>query len=214
MHPIDESSWARKEVYDFFSPISNPFYSLTFPLDVTNLYRYTKERGLSFYYGLIYLCTQAVNRVENFLYTIEEGRVCLYDRRIPSFTDLEKGGELFRIVTMPCEGSMDDFCRAARAKSTAQAGFVDYASETRDLIYFSCVPWMDITSLTNERDLDPEDAVPRIAWGKYTEESGRKTLHLSLEVNHRFIDGVHIGRFYEELCRLMEALGKAEIGYD
>ena len=203
---IDMNTWPRKEIYDFFSPISNPFYSVTFTLDVTNLYRYVKERELSLYYALVYLCTQAVNRVEAFLYTIEDGKVRMYDKRQPSFTDLEKGSELFRMVFVPCEGSLDEFCRAAKAKSESQHFFFDPTAETNDLIYFSCLPWMDVTGLTNERNLDPDDAIPRIAWGKYIDIDGRKHLHISLEVNHRFIDGVHIGKFNEALCRLIEAL--------
>lgn len=203
---IDMSTWPRREIYDFFSPISNPFYSVTFTLDVTNLYRYVKERELSFYYALVYLCTQAVNRVEAFLYTIEDGKVRIYDKRQPSFTDLEKGSELFRMVFVPCEGSLDDFCRAAKSKSESQHFFFDPTAETNDLIYFSCLPWMDVTGLTNERNLDPGDAIPRIAWGKYIDVNGRKQLHISLEINHRLIDGVHLGRFNEELCRLIEAL--------
>lgn len=203
---IDMSAWPRREIYDFFSPISNPFYSVTFTLDVTNLYRYVKERELSFYYALVYLCTQAVNRVEAFLYTIEDGKVRIYDKRQPSFTDLEKGSELFRMVFVPCEGSLDEFCRAAKAKSESQHFFFDPTAETNDLIYFSCLPWMNVTGLTNERNLDPDDAIPRIAWGKYIDIDGRKQLHISLEINHRLIDGVHLGRFNEELCRLIEAL--------
>ena len=203
---IDMNTWPRREIYDFFSPISNPFYSVTFTLDVTNLYRYVKERELSFYYALVYLCTQAVNRVEAFLYTIEDGKVRIYDKRQPSFTDLEKGSELFRMVFVPCEGSLDEFCRAAKAKSESQHFFFDPTAETNDLIYFSCLPWMDVTGLTNERNLDPDDAIPRIAWGKYIDLDGRKQLHISLEINHRLIDGVHLGRFNEELCRLIEAL--------
>lgn len=203
---IDMSAWPRREIYDFFSPISNPFYSVTFTLDVTNLYRCVKERELSFYYALVYLCTQAVNRVEAFLYTIVDGKVRIYDKRQPSFTDLEKGSELFRMVFVPCEGSLDEFCRAAKAKSESQHFFFDPEAETNDLIYFSCLPWMDVTGLTNERNLDLDDAIPRIAWGKYIDVNGRKQLHLSLEINHRLIDGVHLGRFNEELCRLIEAL--------
>ena len=203
---IDMSTWPRREIYDFFSPISNPFYSVTFTLDVTNLYRCVKERELSFYYALVYLCTQAVNRVEAFLYTIEDGKVRIFDKRQPSFTDLEKGSELFRMVFVPCEGSLDEFCRAAKAKSESQHFFFDPTAETNDLIYFSCLPWMDVTGLTNERNLDPDDAIPRIAWGKYIDVDGRKQLHISLEINHRLIDGVHLGRFNEELCRLIEAL--------
>lgn len=203
MQKLDFENWPRRELFDFFSPLSNPFYSVTFRLDVTKLYRHTKANGLSFYYSLIYLCTQAINSVEAFSFAIADGAVARLDPRKPSFTDLKKGAETFHIVTMPCEGSLAEFCAAAKAKSEKQEAFIDFSQEGQDLIYFSCVPWMDITALTNERNLDVDDAVPRIAWGKFVEENGRKTLGLSIEVNHRFIDGLHIGRFAQELERLI-----------
>lgn len=199
MQAVDWASWPRREIYEFFSPLSQPWYSVTFRLDVTALYRYAKERGLSFYYSLIYLCTRAVNRTEAFSYALSAGRIVKLDPRKPSFTDLKPGAEHFHIVTLPCEGGMADFCAAAKAKSEAQERFIDLSQEGEGLIYFSCLPWVDLTALTNERDGNPDDAIPRIAWGKYVEENGRKVLGLSLEVNHRFIDGLHIGQFAKEL---------------
>ena len=54
--------------------------------------------------------------------------------------------------------------------------------------------------LQNERNFDKDDAIPRITWGKYVRQGGLETLGLSIEVNHRrFVDGVHLGRFYEAL---------------
>lgn len=206
MREVSWSDWDRKEIFDFFSHLSNPFYSVTFAVDVTDLYRFTKENRLSFYYALVYLCTRAINHVEAFRYMLDNGRLVLLDRRVPSFTDLKPGSETFHIVTMPCDGDIRAFCRTAREKSLDQTTFLDQSSETGDLIYFSCLPWVELTALTNERDFDPNDTVPRVAWGRYTEENGRKKLHISLELNHRFTDGVHIGKFYEELCRLMAEL--------
>lgn len=206
MNKIDFAQWARKPLFDFFSAMSQPFYSVTLTLDVTQLYRYTHRQSLSFYYSLVYLCTQALNRVEAFRYILREGELYLLESRTPSFTDLHPGAETFHIVTMPCAGSIEDFCRAARKKSMAQTTFLDQSAETDDLIYFSCVPWFDATAITNERDFDPNDSIPRITWGGYFERDGRKELHLSLELNHRFTDGLHIGRFYKELTGLIAAL--------
>ena len=206
MKKIEISNWSRKPLFDFFSGMSQPFYSVTLTLDVTALRRFTHEHGLSFYYSLVYLCTQALNRVEAFRYTLSGGELFLLDERIPSFTDLHPGAEHFHIVTLPCWGSLPQFCRQAREKSRAQTTLLEQSEETGDLIYFSCLPWFDATAITNERDFDPDDAIPRIAWGRYTEREGRTELHLSLELNHRFVDGLHIGRFYQELTGLMAAL--------
>ena len=84
--------------------------------------------------------------------------------------------------------------------------FIDMSQEGDDLIFLSCLPWLDLTALTNERNFDPDDAIPRLAWGKYVRREGRLELGYSGEVNHRFIDGLHIGRFAERLQALIEAL--------
>lgn len=202
---VDRASWPRREAFEFFSQMSQPFFSVTFKQDVTRLYQYAKENRISFYYSLVYLCTQAINQVEPFRYAIQGEDLILFDRRVPSFTDLKPGSNQFHIVTLPCEGSVQDFCAAAKAKSAAQTTFLDQ-EDSLDLIYFTCLPWVELTALTNERNFDPDDAVPRIAWGKYAQEGERKVLHISLELNHRFVDGIHVGRFHEALSALIEAL--------
>lgn len=207
MKHIDPAQWSRAEKFQFFSAVSQPFYSVTFRVDVTNLHAYTKRHGLSFYYALVYLATNAVNVVENFRYTMRNGEIFLLDERIPSFTDLKPGSDDFYIVTLPQEQTMEQFCAAAKARSNAQAHFLDQDDKELDaLIYFSCTPWFDLTSLTNERDFDRDDNIPRIVWGRYVPDHGRETLGMAVEVNHRFIDGVHLGRFYQTLQASIDAL--------
>lgn len=202
---VDRASWPRRELFDFFSAMSQPFYSVTFRQDVTRLYRFTKENRLSFYHSMIFLCARAVNGVEAFRYGLRGEDLVLFDQRIPSFTDLHPGAETFHIVTLPLEEDIRSFCAAARAGSAAQTTLLS-GEDGPDLIYFTCLPWVEMTGLTNERHFDPDDAVPRIAWGKYADEGDRKVLHISLELNHRFVDGLHVGRFHEALDALMEAL--------
>ena len=199
-------SWERKEQFEFFSRISQPFYSVTFRLDVTRLYEFCKARGLSFYYALVWLSTKAINETEAFSYALRGGDLVRLAGRRPSFTDLKKGAENFHIVTMPAGDSLEGFCAAARTKSEAQTVFIDLSEEGDDLIFFSCLPWLDITALTNERDFKADDAVPRLAWGRFVERDGRRELGYSVEVNHRFIDGLHIGLFGQRLQALIDGL--------
>ena len=204
--PVALDTWPRREAYTFFSGLSDPSYSVTVTADVTALHTYTKRRGLSFYYALVWLCTQSINHTTAFRYAIRNGQPVLLARREPSFTDLHPGAEQFHIVTMPAGDALDDFCRAARAKSRAQTEFLCAAAESDALIYFSCLPWVSLTALTNERDFDADDAIPRIVWGKYHREGERDVLGLALEVNHRLIDGLHIGRFVQDLQQRIDAL--------
>lgn len=206
MKYIDKLIWSRAELFDFFSTVDHPFYSTTFRVDVTQLHKYTKSHGISFYYALTYLVTKAINQVENFRYTIHDGKVALLEERIPSFTDIKKDSEQFYVVTVRCQDSMEKFCRIAKEKSHTQTTFIDQTEEGDELIYMSCLPWLDLTGCTHERNLDIDDMIPRITWGKIMAQNGRETLGMSVEVNHRIIDGVHIGRFYEGLQKMIDEL--------
>ncbi len=146
--PVALDTWPRREAYTFFSGLSDPFYSVTMTVDVTALHAYTRKRGLSFYYALVWLCTQAINDTTAFRYTIRNGQPVLLARREPSFTDLHPGAEQFHIVTMPAGDTLDDFCRAARTKSRAQTEFLSAAAESDARIYFRCLPGVSLTALT------------------------------------------------------------------
>ena len=160
MEKVDRTHWERAELFEFFSAVSHPFYSVTFRVDVTNLYRYVKERHLSFYYAMGYLVTDAVNSVKNFRYAIRDGEVWLLDERIPSLTDLKPGSEQFHIVTLPKVGGIAEFCASAQARSAAQKTLLDQDEENDNLIYISCTPWFDLTGCTNERDFDGTTTSP------------------------------------------------------
>ena len=95
---------------------------------------------------------------------------------------------------------------AALQKLRAQQSFLDQDCETDALIYISTTPWFDLTSCTNERDFDKDDAIPRICWGKYVLQNDRETLGMSVEVNHRFVDGYHLGQFYQKLQKAIVSL--------
>lgn len=207
MREVDMAQWKRRERYEFFKGLSWPFWSVSFPVDVTGLHRWSHENGLSFYYALVYLCTRALEEVEAFHYKDREEGIVWHDRLVPSFTDLAPGQEDFHIVTLEAGEDLADFCRRARELSRAQTDFVDDGAWQDEMVYFTCLPWMPITALSNERELDPTDSIPRLSWGKYvTDDHGRDSLNMAISVNHRLIDGVHVGRFYEALTARLEAL--------
>ena len=210
MEPLDLNTWPRREAYELFSRMSNPFYMVSFRQDVTGVYEFARRSGQSFYYSLIWACTRAMNETEAFLVALRGGSLVRLDGRSPSFTDLKRGAEQFHIVTMPFYGDVRAFCAEAARRSADQTGFLDPSGESDELIYFSCLPWLELTALTNERDLSApgaaDDSIPRLSWGKYRDEDGRKLLTISLEVNHRFIDGLHIGLFSRRLDEIIHSL--------
>lgn len=211
MIKIDTNTWKRKDIFNLYSQVFNPFYMVTFSVDVTNLYDYVKRNGLSFYLTMINLVTKAINKVENFRYVLRDGEVYLLDRRDPSYTDIKKDSDTFYIVTLPFIEDIKEFNKEAAERSKRQNTFMDTDLEGDSLIYLTCTPNLHMTALTNERDLmnpkEKDSNIPYIAWGKFIENfNKRKVLNLSIEVNHRFVDGYHLGKFNEYLVELIEKL--------
>jgi chloramphenicol O-acetyltransferase type A len=68
-----------------------------------------------------------------------------------------------------------------------------------NVVYCSCTPNLDATALINPGMEDPDDAIPRVNWGKYVERDGRWMINITFTANHRFIDGYHVGLFFERL---------------
>jgi len=210
MKEIDYEGWSRREIFEFFSGVSNPFYMVTFTADVTGLRDWCRQRGLSFYLSMVYLATQAVNSVENMRYTMEAGRVCLLEARKPSFTDMRRGEELFHITTAELQPDLETFVRAAKRKSEAQTQFIALNEESEGLVYISSLPELRMTAMTNERELlSPAAAdsnIPVLSWGKLQQNGGKEELSICIEVNHRFVDGIHITRFAQALEAGVRAL--------
>lgn len=202
MRTLSMDQWSRRAQYAFFAAMSDPFYTLTFPVEIGPLLAYTRAKRCSFYRSMIWCVTKAMEEVQAFRWKDRGGSIVLHDTLIPSFTDLYPGSDAFHITTLEAGDDMEAFCRRAVQASAAQRTFLPSTPWPEDqLIYFSCLPWFPVTALKNERNLDPCDSVPRVAWGRYEPHSQGVRLLLSLELNHRLVDGVHVGQFYQALGR-------------
>lgn len=194
--------WDRCETAAFFGGLEVPFYSLSWRVDVTQLYGSAKRAGRSFYLSMIYEVMASLNATEAFLYKLRGDTVVRHDRLSPSFT-VPHMGDRFKIVSVELQENegIDAFCARAGQQANMQThAFPSPEQERRDdWAYLSCLPWIDILSVTNETGLDRDDSVPRVSWGKYVREGDRLRMTVALQVNHRLIDGVHIGHFAELL---------------
>ncbi|QIL46632.1 chloramphenicol acetyltransferase [Vagococcus coleopterorum] len=200
MKVIDQELWARKEHFKVLSGRDVPFYCITADVDVTNLKEYCKNQNISFYYALVYLATDALNNTENFRYKIQGDNVILYDELIPSFTDLEPGSDLYKGVTLKKVGDIKEFCHAASVESNQQTEYFPNIPFPLDqLIHFSMVPWINFTGFKNQFYIDKDDSIPKVTFGKYINKEGRLQMPLNIEVNHRLVDGIHLGKFFNDL---------------
>ncbi len=204
--PFDTERWSRREHYQLYSSQRLPFYLIASDIDVTRLLEYKREHGLSFYLSLIYLATKALNEQEEMRLRVVDGQVVLYDRIHPNWTHLRKGETDFLIHTGRLEGTMAEFVEKYTAAMAEQTAFFGGHPNTPDLVYYSALPWVATTAVTNPGMENPDDAIQRVVWGKYVERNGRYFLNISFTANHRFVDGYHIAQFFLRLQSLIDSL--------
>ncbi|MBO4826352.1 MAG: hypothetical protein J5506_03815 [Prevotella sp.] len=204
--PIDINSWERRELYAHFSSLKMPHYAVAAYIDVTRLLEYKRKEGLSFYLSLIYLVTGVLNSIENFRLRIIDGQVVLCDRIETNFTHKRPEEQVFRYHTAPFEGTLREYVETTSKAIALQDTLFGGLGDIPNVAYCSCAPNLDATSILNPGMENPDDAIPRINWGKYVLRDGRWMINVTLTVNHRFIDGYHVGLFFERLQEAINAL--------
>ena len=201
---IDLDTWDRKDAYALFSRGYLPYFSVTTPLDVTELYAFTKKEGLSFYRSMVYIVTRAMNDLEPFRLRIRPEGIAICGTVSPSYTVAGPNGTfgITDVEYVPGE-TMADFCRRALAEEARQTGNMKVQDDVRDdLIFLSSVPWFEITSAMQEQPTNPDDSFPRVLWDRIREEKGRLRVNFTMQLNHRLLDGGHV----RDLLRRMEEL--------
>lgn len=201
MKGINIDTWNRKEHFNFFRNIPYPLYNICFDISVTRLREYAKDRQLSFNLSMIHVTTEALNEIENFKYRLRGDAIILHDSLTPSYTDLEKGSELFKMVTVDMEKDIEAFSGKAKEKAKNQTCYFmisDFINRD-DLVFYSLIPWISFTSIDHTINLKQGDAIPRISFGKYYLREKEIFLPFSIQVNHLFVDGIHLGMLKDKI---------------
>lgn len=207
MTEIDIATWNRKEHFLFFKDMTHPVYNLCFDIDITLLHKFAKLREYPLYFAIIYYCMHCVNLIDEFKYRYRDGKVLRFDSVHPSFTVLNKETNLFKILTIPVNASFGVFVETARRQEQAQKTIVDPEMEQRDdLVYITAIPWVNFTSISHVFSIGSFDAIPRISWGRTKLTGETVLLPFSVQVNHAFVDGYHIGMLNEALGKNQENL--------
>ncbi len=207
MKIIDLENWDRKTHYEFFKRMDYPQYLICKNIDITNYLLKLREQNLSFYYAMIFAATYAINKTDAFKYRIEGENVVYHEMIHPSFTAMSDGSDLFKMVTVEMKEDMVTFIESAKEKSDRQKDyfvFKDLEGRT-DLIYITCIPWVSFTNVSHTISFNKDDAVPRLAWGKYFEEGDKILMPFSVQAHHSFVDGIHMGQYFDTLQEYLDS---------
>jgi chloramphenicol O-acetyltransferase type A len=203
---LDINSWNRKEHFEFFSKFEEPFFGTTIQFDCTKAYTKAKELNVSFFVYYLHKTIVAVNKIENFKYRIENGKVLIYDTINASATIL-RDDKTFGFSEIEYHEDLTIFIEnfnteATRVQNTPGLFTREYHE---NIIHFSALPWINFTSMSHSRSYSLPDSCPKFSFGKMTTENGKRSIPLSVHVHHGLIDGYHLGLFFEEFEKQMNA---------
>lgn len=210
---IDIDTWNRKTAYQNFIGYTHPIFSLATRLDITNLLAYCEEKGRAFFPTFLYVVTKCANSVEEMRLRIVDGKVALFDTVHPSYIVIRDNEDLVTQLT-PFVDEYDAFYHAVKEQITIakNGGFSDFNANFRaDCYYVSCLPWVEITSLSNPYNMNDPSAssIPRITWGKYTtDENGKSVICLDIAAHHALIDGRQAVRVFEKITAAIEHINE------
>lgn len=195
---IDESKWKRALHCQIFRNSIEPCYCVTFELDITNFLEKIRASNLSFTLALIFAVTKCANEIEEFRYRFLNGQVVLYNRIDTAFTYLDKDTELFKVVCVDMQDTLEHYVAEASKKAEEQKEY--FTGPLGNEIYqFSPMPWVSYTHISHTNSGKKDNATPLIDWGKYFNRDGKKLLPFSVQVHHSFVDGLHIGKLADVL---------------
>ncbi len=195
---IDERNWKRAMHCNVFRNSMEPCYCITFELDISNFLEKIRKKKVSFTFALIYTVTKCANEIEEFRFRFLDGQIVLYDRINTSFTYMDKDSELFKVVNVNMQDTMEEYIAIASETAKTQKEYFT-GPLGNDVYQFSPLPWISYTHISHTNSGKKDNATPLFDWGKYVLRDGKWILPFSVQVHHSFVDGIHIGKLADSL---------------
>lgn len=210
MRELDLKSWKRKEIFDLYYKYDIPQISLCTPIDVTNVYKFAKSNGLSFYFCLCHIFYTAFLKIEEYMIRSVDGKIVVEDCIFANICAMKPGEELFKIINFEYCQDIEKFCEVAKKTLQNQTVFIEpQPAGTRGsqaIAYISCAPWFEFTHITHPQDVQRNSFIPHVSFDKMKIKNGKRYVNVSLEVNHAAIDGSLIAKLLNEVKSLIKNL--------
>lgn len=192
------ADYPRRRHLEFYRRYPNPFYSVTFELEMTELRRRLKADGLPVYAGLVWAFHRALQGLAAFRVRLAGEDVVLYERLQLGLTAPGPRGTFCFLALAWDDEPRVFLARAAAAMQAALVGGdLSGGGETPDAAYYTSLPRVPFTGFTHAPLADREAGQPEVAFGRFREAEGRVFVPVGVQVNHMYIDGSDLGDLYE-----------------
>jgi chloramphenicol O-acetyltransferase type A len=196
-HLIDLGRWKRRQHFDLYRALQQPFFSVTVNVEVTALWqRCRTNRDASFVLSALAALLRAAAATEPMRLRLRGDEVWLHDR-VGVGTTVSRPDETFGFARLDLASSEEAFQLAGRAaiEQAKQSASIDPMPGQDDLIYHTTLPWLRFTAFTNA--LSGSDSIPRVTFGKVFEDRGGFRMPVAVEVHHALVDGLDVARFID-----------------
>ena len=202
---LNPKDTTRAMAYELWMKAPNPMVTFFKTLDVTNLIRISKRKGMKFNMLLDYCIGKAAVGVKEFYILPVGEKLMQYDKIAVNTIVKNKDGEVSSCDILYVE-NLEEYNKQY-LNYTIQ---VAESCQDRDLSSDSMVIG---TSAIIDTEIDGAVGMnsgifnnPFIIWGRYQKKWFRYYLTLSFQFHHTQMDGAHAGRFLANLQREIESL--------
>ena len=202
---IDPKTTTRAMAFELWMKAPNPMVTFFKTLDVTNLVRVSKKRGLKFNMLLDYCIGKAAVGVKEFYLLPVGEKLMEYDSIAVNTIVKNKTGEVSScdiLYTDRLEQFNRDYLTYTR--QTAETCLDRDLSENSMVIGTSAIVDTEIDGAVGMNSGIFNN--PFIIWGRYRKKLFRYYLPLSFQFHHTQMDGAHAGRFLENLQQAINGL--------
>lgn len=201
---LDVETWNRNFLYRHFKDYDDPFFNITANIDVTELYGYCRKHALPFSLATLYYTQLTANEIKEFRLRFLHDKVVEFDI-IHATQTIPQDDESFSFCYFEMKPGLHEFVENGKLAIEKYKALktTDVETDRVDLIYYSVIPWISFTSFKHARRFDKNQSVPRIVFGKIFDQGGQKMMPLSVEVNHALVDGLHVGKYFSQLQKMI-----------
>lgn len=205
---FNPEGWNRKEHFELFSRMDNPYVGVVAEVDCTKAYQFTKANKQSFFATYLFCSMQAENSVEEFKYRLEDSEIFIYDH-IDCGTTIGRKDGTFGFAFIPYSVDFETFNNKLQQEINEVEKCVGLHIKNEELtlglIRHSTFPWSRFTGLVQPSNYGTEESIPRIIFGKAYQQGDKMMMPVSVEANHGFVDGLHLANY---LANFEKELGK------
>ncbi len=207
MEYLDIETWNRKQHFEHFKQLLDPYFAVTVEVDVTKVYQTAKEKSIPFFVLYLHACMRAINSIENFKYRItEDGKIKIH-KEIHASATIMRPNNTFGFSFIHYSEDIDVFHENFKQEKERVLNSIDLFPpiNSDDCVYCSALPWVNFTGHKEPKNSE-SDSITRLAFGKFIKNEGRLLMPVSITVNHALIDGYHVGLFLENYQKALDSI--------